>query len=197
MRSVAVVRQGTKFTPQYIDLLREMCPGCVVLTDQDYPEEQIKLEDGWPGWWSKIELFGPRFEKYRPCLYLDLDTYIMGNIEDLLAFESDEFWMLRDFNVPAQGQSAVMLLPKDTSQIYERFKAHAEAYMKMYRAGGDQIFLGTFPFRFLQDRFDGIKSYKRHGLKEKPEGRIICFHGYPKPHETEGWARDVWNSVKR
>jgi len=197
MRSVAVVRQGEKYGPEYVDLLRGMCPGCVVLTDQSYPDDGIALKDDWPGWWSKIELFGPRFRKHRPCLYLDLDTYVLGDIRDLLECESDDFWMLRDFNVPSKGQSAVMLLPKDTEPIYERFKRHAEGHMRLHRGGGDQEFLGTFPFRFLQDRFKGILSYKRHKLQLAPEGRIVCFHGKPKPHETEGWARDIWNSLKR
>lgn len=196
MREIAIVRQGVVYEQKYVDLLRGMCPDCVVLTDQFYPRKRVRLTEGWPGWWSKMELFGPRFEKHRPCLFLDLDTYVLGDISDLLEFESDDLWLLRDFNVPAKGQSAVMLIPKDTREIYEVFQRSAEPYMKLYRAGGDQEYLNLFPMKFLQDRFEGIRSYKRHKLQDAPEGRIVCFHGHPKPHETEGWAKDVWTSVK-
>ena len=45
-----------------------------------------------------------------------------------------------------------------------------------------------------QDLYPGkIGSYKADGLQESPKGFAVCaFHGIPKPHEVDGWVREVW-----
>jgi hypothetical protein len=56
------------------------------------------LKHGWPGWWSKIELFRPDLPQV-PVLYLDLDTIIIGNIDKLVSLSDTELFIaLRGFN---------------------------------------------------------------------------------------------------
>src|SRR5215510_6653840 len=46
-------------------------------------EEKISFRDAffhWPGWWSKINMFSPHKER---LFYLDLDTIIVGRIDNL------------------------------------------------------------------------------------------------------------------
>ena len=38
----------------------------------------------WPGWWTKMNMFSPDMEKYRPFLYLDLDTAVVDNLSGIL-----------------------------------------------------------------------------------------------------------------
>lgn len=199
MHNVVVVRQGDKYGPEYPELLRKQ-----VAENADVPVRFKVLGNGtdadkllvnsWPGWWSKLELFAPWNVDLRPCLFLDLDTYILGNIDDLVCFRPDRLTMLRDFNRPERGQSAIMAIPEDVGHIWSAFNQDPSGAMRRY-PGGDQAFLGQFPMGFLQDRFEGIYSYKVDRMQDAPRGRICCFHGKPKPHETEGWAREVWDAA--
>lgn len=199
MRRVVIVRQGTKYGPEWETLIGRMVSehaegarSLICISDQPGPcNVRIPIRRNWPGWWSKLEVFAPWNRFFRPCLFLDLDTYLFDDIQDLLA-ESDKFMMLRDFNQPDCGQSSVMLVPKDTDHIWEEFERDPEGHISTFRVTGDQGFLNQFNEGFLQDHFDGIKSYKKH-CRVAPLGRIVCFHGKPKPPEIEGWALDVWN----
>jgi len=199
MNNFVVVRRGDKYGPEYPALIRKQ-----VEANTEVPINFTVLGDGtdadkllvksWPGWWSKLELFAPWNADIRPCLFLDLDTYILGNIDDLVSFQPDRLTMLRDFNAPERGQSAIMAIPQEVSEIWAAFNADPVKAMRRY-PGGDQAFLGQFPMNFLQDRFDGIYSYKVDRLQESPRGRVCCFHGKPKPHQTEGWAKEVWDAA--
>lgn len=197
--NVLVVRRGEKYTAKYPRMVRDQVlkhtTGDVKFTilgdgvDADRP-----LVNGWPGWWSKLELFAPWNMDLRPCLFLDLDTYVLGRIDDLVSHVPVRLTMLRDFNARERGQSAIMSIPQEVDHIWNIFNSAPEPMMKRH-PGGDQAFLGQFPMDFLQDRFDGIYSYKVDRLQDDPRGRICCFHGKPKPHQTEGWAREVWDAA--
>lgn len=198
MRSLIVVRQGKAYGPEFVTALERQVyensrvpPRFVCLSDGQNEAETRQLQQGWPGWWSKLEVFAPWNEDLRPCLFLDLDTYVMGDINDLL-LESGRFMMLRDFNMPERGQSSVMLIPKDTNHIWAVFNEKPQMWMEKYRAGGDQAYLDGFKEGFIQDSFGGIYSYKKH-CRMGPQGRIVCFHGKPKPPHVEGWAKDFWD----
>ena len=198
MRSVVCVRQGDRYGPEFVTALeRQVYQNSrpplrfVCLSDGENEAETRSLRQGWPGWWSKLEVFAPWNEDLRPCLFLDLDTYVLGPINDLL-LESPRFMMLRDFNLPERGQSSVMLVPKETNHIWTIFNDRADMWMARYRAGGDQAYLDQFKEGFIQDSFGGIYSYKKHCLTS-PRGRIVCFHGLPKPPAVEGWAKDFWD----
>lgn len=135
-------------------------------------------------WGAKIELFSPAFEPYRPCLFFDLDTFLMGPIDDLLE-PMDNLWLIRDFNKPRRSNSGVMRVPKKNDLIWEQRPSKFDF--------ADGNYLTDFPHGRIQDHFDGVVSYKLHS-REAPTGRIVCFHGKPKPHEADGWARDYWKA---
>lgn len=185
---IVLVRQGTKFPKQYVGLFDDP----LTLTDQwDTPGRTRPLRRLLPGWWSKMELFAPENESIRPCLFFDLDTYVLGDISDLLQpFEG--LGMLRDFNFPERPASGVMFVPRDTDRIWREWERCPQLHMDRAGRKGDQAFIGKFCDWFIQDRFEGIVSYKKHA-RENPTGRIVCFHGFPKPHECDGWAGEHWN----
>ena len=189
--NIVCVRRGDKYPSEYVTMLRGMVGEIHCLDDE-------VLQSDWPGWWAKMELFAPWNRHLRPCLYLDLDTYVLEEIDDLLEYEFEDFWMLRNFNIPERGGSGVMLIPEDVEHIWRKWIVDPETHMKRHEKRGDQGFLEQFPFKRLQDRFDGIGSYKRNKLQDDPKGfRVVCFHGKPKPHETNGWAGEIWTRYRR
>jgi len=201
MANVVVVRQGDKYSDKYPKVIKEQVKKNTswpvafhILGDGD--DATIPLVKDWPGWWSKLELFAPWNADIRPCLFLDLDTFVLGNIDDLVSLVPAKLTMLRDFNRPETGQSAIMSIPVDVGVIWRRFMVDPDIWMQKYRGGGDQAFLNRFELDFLQDRFDGIASYKIDKLQKSPgNNRIVCFHGKPKPHQCSGWVGDMWNGI--
>lgn len=180
--NLVLVRQGPKYDKEYVQMLinmgREFAKEPITLTDQlDTPGKTRPLQSNLKGWWSKMELFAPWNEDLRPCVFIDLDTYILKPIHDLF-FNPDALWLIRDFYNPDRSNSGVMVIPKKIDIWGKDFNGFQ----------GDGDFLNTLPHKVLQDKFDGITSYKVHNTPS----RIVCFHGRPKPHATTDWARDIW-----
>lgn len=146
--------------------------------------DDISFQYPWKGWGAKIELFSPGFV-YRPCLYLDLDTYLLGDIRRFLE-EPDKLMLIRDFNKPRRGNSGVMQIPRNVDKIWDIVKTYDGR-------SPDGNLLNTCPHGYLQDKYPNqIVSYKADKCTDKPEVPIMCFHGKPKPHTSEGWAREEW-----
>jgi hypothetical protein len=203
-----VLKSGGIYDPLWVERLRrgvaQNLPGAhrfVCLSDVDVPCERIPLEHGWPGWWSKIELF----RLPGPVLYFDLDTVIVGNLVDIAtAAILADFVMLRDFYDSRHLQSSVMAWCGDkVAGIYEQFLPNPETLMAKQRARmGDQAYIeewwGRTPVLKWQDGVPGqIVSYKVHcrnggGIPE--DARVICLHGYPKflDMPANDPARQAW-----
>lgn len=187
----------------------------ICLTDKSGEIEKISgirvhpLRKDWPGWWSKMELFILQ----PPILYFDLDTVIGGDIAPLAdvarCLAPNEMLLLRDFYKKSELASGVMgwntymgwLFRDFCHQVRPgtRWERKAIGYDLSVVSGtfrGDQEFIasrlkkkGTHVI-VAQDVFAGIRSYK---VDVKPTGnipdgtKVICFHGYPRPHEVETW----------
>ncbi len=199
---VCVLRSGGDFTWEHVRNLGR----CVVehtsinlnffcLIDKFPPEEfrncarYILLKHNWPGWWAKIELF----RVFQNALYLDLDTFIVGNIDPIITF-NHTFSALQDFGRENSERlslaSGVMGWGGDCSFIYENFLRDTKKFISRFR--GDQDFIRTQvehwePFQWIFP--EQVVSYKIHcqdGLPEK--AKIVCFHGKPRIHEVyEDW----------
>lgn len=191
MSKVVCVRTGDKYGQEYVDVLRKMVKKH---SDADvFCLDDRLLRCGLPGWWAKMELFAPWNKKYRPFLYFDLDTLILGDISDMVKYEPEGFMMLTEFSPGYAGaaQSSIMFIPKEVDHIWEEFIAHKDNNIQRYPS--DQEFLNQFDWGVIQEKFKGIKSYKFDQQQDKPTGRIICFHGRPKPVDCAGWAKEVWD----
>ncbi len=188
--NVITVRQGDKFGPEYTTMLGRMVrehSSATLLVLGDGDDANIPLTQGYKSWHAKLELFRPDLEPFRPFLFFDLDTFIVAPIQDMIDFEPDELTLIRDVNRPKKGNSGIMAIPAVTDEIWA--KRHTDC------ADGD--YLHGFSRTYLQDLFPRtIFSYK-NDCKDGPKGRCIMFHGYPKPHETDGWARELWDSYTR
>ena len=197
---VCVLKSGGIYTPEYVERLKKSClengvDSFLCLTDIPQVSEicdTIDLVSGFPGWWSKLEIFKLPLGRY---VYIDLDTIINNDITEILTYPHT-FTMLKDFNKkvsrPASGVMAWG--DKDFSYIHDNFK---ESMIERYdprRGGslGDQAYISdTLKFKpdYLQTLFPGsVSSYKWDTYETKQQSKIICYHGRPRPHET-GWKK--------
>ncbi len=194
-----VLRSGGDFTPLHVAALHRAVDKHLhaphefrVLTDYDLVvEPHIKLTQAWPKWWSKLELFRPGAFS-GPVLYFDLDTVLVGSIDDLASYRGP-LAMLSDFLKPGKLQSGIMAWTPGvaTESIWRCFTVNPDRYMRSL--SGDGQFLNKYVDRadFLQTLFRGrIVSYNRHVRKmgRVPScARVVCFHGQPRPWTTPLW----------
>lgn len=165
----------------------------------------------WRGWWSKMNLFSPDLESYRPYLYLDLDTAVVDNLYEItppLGDNINKFITLgsfRDTQTKKELQSGMMWFPANSSLlnlIWSHWIVQPEYHIKNLR--GDQDFIHKIivnPEQWWQLITDKICSFKINMYKEWlhtiPEKvSIVCFHGKPKITEASSsinWVNDYIN----
>lgn len=182
----------------------------VVLTDRKIGHAEIQevpLAYGWPGWWSKCELFRPDLPVLGDVLYFDLDTVVVGDLAPLA--EGHQVTVLRDFYhrglVARRGWigSGLMYLPAASrAEVWLRWIASPDVHMTRCRQRGDQGFLelcwnGREDVVRWQDVLPGqVVSAKVHvfpGRRIPTDARVVCFHGKPRPEDAPQW---FWEEVR-
>lgn len=158
--------------------------------------EERKLFHGRKGWWSKMELFDAAQDVLGDILYFDLDTLIVGSLEQIA--KTRPLTLLRDFCYQEKLQSGMMYLPIDARPaVSAAFHMDADYIMKFIRGDGeflDGLFRDAKP-AVWQDGVEGqVVSYKVHVRQRKGQtipdsARVVCFHGQPRPWMTPLWRR--------
>jgi len=184
---------GDKYSEDYVTALKRQVPELKVVREGDGLLEPSK----YMGWWCKLEVFRPENEHLRPCLFIDLDTYVFGSLEPFYSLDLSTLWPIRQFqdlrspSTKKRSNSGLFIAPKDCDEIWSKAKDFNKD--EGYRGRGDGDLLATFPHQIIQEHVSGIMHYKFDRLeKKKPDCRIMCFSGHPRPHKTEGWAKDYW-----
>lgn len=196
VRVACVLRSGGVYGPEYVARLKagvdRHLPGAGFLCLADVPLEcdTVELKHGWPGWWSKLELFRPDIEG--DLLYFDLDTIITGDLADIARVRS--LALLADFyRAPRMAGalgSGMMFIPQAAkAEIWKSWMARPPHWMRVYHQGGDQSFLERHwrtRARTWQQLVPGqVVSYKVHCRDGVPaDARVVCFHGKPKPSDV-------------
>ena len=174
----------------------------------------IPLENDWPGWWAKMEVY----RLHGPVLYLDLDTVVLGDLAPILqaiAEKPDAFFAIRDF-YKGNLQTGLLGWGGCMTGVYDSFSRLAlNATWRRSRSAWEMVtpdarYHGDadwFRFRarkhaapvvFLQDAVAGIVSYKVHcerHVDPPPDARVVCFHGHPRPslmHPAPRWISEAW-----
>jgi hypothetical protein len=193
-RGVEYVRKLKAGVEQHLTLPHRF----VCLTD--HPIEGVEcLPARFKGWWEKLHIFEPGLFAGR-VMFLDLDTYLVGNIDHVARYDG-HFATLHDFWRPVGLGPAVMLFdPKWAEFIWQEWAA---AGFPQTDPRGDQGWIENLnqgrmrkDVDILQEMHPGeFFSYKTSCTKELPAGaRVVCFHGRPRPHEAQGWAREHWEA---
>lgn len=214
LTAACVLKSGGAYDATWVDRLKAGVARhltghrFVCLSDVDVPCERIPLKHGWPGWWSKLEMF--RLEG--PVLYLDLDTAIVGGLSDIASQATKpEFTALRDFYSEAWVASGLMAWNIGLRHLYETFAVDPDKFVSKYHTRGDQAFIMDHAKNIVrwQDRLPGqVVSYKAHvrtrqNARESGNGdipsdaRVVCLHGIPKFHDMpeSDPVRKVWEAA--
>lgn len=207
MQVVTVFRSGGDFLPQHVQALRRAVfenspPGTefVCLSDMSIPGVKTRpLFYNWPGFWAKMELFAPWMEG--DFLFMDLDTVILGPIDDFLKPRP-----LTTFG------GALMWLPGEgRSEVWRLYHENRKTIMREY--GGEDVFLRavwakqhtvprTFVDQVISERkmtrqwhidLPGQLAFRKYrGLVHPKKSvdvtdntRIIIFSGLPRPWHTQ------------
>lgn len=145
--------------------------------------EVIPLQTTLPGTWSRMELYSPAMEQYRPFLYIDLDTAVINSLERLIDIIPDrkKFITLQDFWQVGQLATGLVWFPAESEKIkkvWQSFKAPTGKRMDTYLRTVIQADL------FWQNITNTIYDFKprsRQLLDSIPHGaNLICFHGKPR-----------------
>ena len=159
--------------------------------------EFIPLTNTYPGTWSRMQLYSPEMEQYRPFLYVDLDTAIISSLEcifDLIKNEN-EFITLEDFWQPGLLATGLVWFPAKSEKIAKVF----EAWEKSTKVFGFRM---DYYLRKIvkPDRFwpkEKIHDFKpKYGTYLELNGHegIVCFHGKPRIFDADiQWVKDYIN----
>jgi len=209
------LRRGADYVNVLADMVRKNMPDDVnwsIYCLTDNPQglmngiEPIILPEDIEGWWGKLWMFKDGiFPKGQRLLFMDLDTIILGSLEDIVKYDG-KFAVTRDFYFPERVGPAIMAWESGTcTKVWSEWdKAgrpeHPKADSK--QLVGDlwwinQLDKGEFAKR--ADKFQDLYpnqfvSYKADCLDGPPNGaRVVCFHGTPRPHEAQAtWVQNIW-----
>jgi hypothetical protein len=191
-------REGPFFA-KYVRILRESVAAnlhlphrFVCLSDIEVPAPRVALRHLWRGPWAKLELF--RHGLFDgPVLYLDLDTVVLGDLDDLARIALDG-----DFGAARHRQggldAAVMAWRVDCSFLYRRFARLPEFWTYRCRQGGHRAFIerglqgAGLAWQAIDTALPGaLVDYADLGPggSVPPTARLCVFHGRPRPHELE------------
>jgi len=206
MVSIICLKWGTLYGPEYVNKLFNEIEKFVTIpyeficfTDNNsgvsaptYALPDLKLE----GWWNKLWLFNENLPvQFNRIFYIDLDTVIFDNIDHILSNLVKRFYMLRDFYRSTGFGSGLMSWDLNKEfYLWELFQRHRNKPLQSLPGHGDQGFIEVHankPIHTFQEEFPGeVTSYKVHRIRDKvADGKIMCFHGIPRPHEVPG----IWD----
>lgn len=204
MINIVCVKWGTKYGPEYVNRLaaavsrhttREYCFWCMTEDSTGIVETvnilPLKFADSLDSWWNKMSLFDPQngIPLGEQIFYIDLDTLIVDNIDDLLTDQVPDIVMLRDFyhgiakSAGTVGSGLMSWRHGQYNKIWYNFIHDPVAAVKSVEPHGDQHWIAAqIPaWYFWQDLFpDAVVSFKVHcrgGLL--PGAKIVCYHGRP------------------
>jgi len=155
----------------------------------------ITLTNDYPGTWSRMMLYSPEMEKYRPYLYVDLDTAIINSLENIFELVKNPamFIPLEDFYQKGQLATGLVWIPANSEkvrQIWNSWKTVEGNRMDYYlrKVVKQDIF-----WQQLTNTIIDFKPRRGELLTELAKGTdVVCFHGKPRIFDAiyVGWVKE-------
>jgi hypothetical protein len=209
---VCLYGAGGVFKPEHVArwvrMVRKHAPGAPVVCITDTPAEVEHLVDevqvltdterawGWERSWQKLAMF----KRPGPCLYLDLDVNVLGDLRPMLDLAAQhDLIMSRDFwkMDPPHVNASVVGWRGDLSGLYEKFAADPAAGMTKpfgcpWRHYGDGQWLALnadYIERWQWLLPGSVASFKNEAL-DPLRCLVAVSHGLPRPWDANG--ADAW-----
>lgn len=197
MYNVICLKWGTKFSPEYVNRLFYGVRRNTTLPftfhcftdDATGLHRDIKIHDlpykNIEGWWQKLYLFSNELPIEGRVLFLDLDTLVVGNIDQIIS-QSTGFIVLRDMFAQKSdnvGSAVISFEIGKHTHIWDEFIKNPQAAIRSLHPHGDQRWIQKQQLdrQYWQDLFPSqVISFKvqcRAGLP--PTARLVCYHGKP------------------
>jgi hypothetical protein len=149
------------------------------------------------GWWNKLyALGGGVLPKGERVLFVDLDTLILRNIDDLAAYQGP-FAGLGCARSNRLFSSGIMAWEAGTQDhVWDEW---LKAGKPILGSGDDEWINKVCPHAHrLQHKFPGLYQYKYHRCAQAPPpgARIIYYAREPKPDNCGGWAQHYWTTLE-
>lgn len=217
MLNIVCLKWGTKYGPEYVNKLhasinrnttvpfRFHCftddatglnPGIVI--------QPLPYKDYLDGWWNKLYLFSNEINipKGDKIFYVDLDTVIVDNIDQLLRAHVSQLIVLEDFywgiakSAGRMGSGLMLWEHGKYTHVWDNFFEDPGAAIASLQPFGDQHWIDkqVRDRLYWQDLYPNkVVSFKVHCNSSKPiDARIICFHGAPSIPEAALTSGKSW-----
>lgn len=208
---VVVCKSGGDYSMEHVECIRRQFYAhsrngnftfrCI--TDTPSESWHVPMQTGLNGWWSTMEAY--RFTG--PTVFTGLDTLICNDLSpffDLaLRCGPSEIYGIHDFYHP-KWSDGVSIWNGDHRAIGDNFDPLSKStptHGVMDAASSRMDELGITK-RYMDDEISGIISYKKH-IRDSvtpSDGagiNIVCWHGKPRPWESESWAGEEYRSYMK
>ena len=155
-------------------------------------------------WWNKLYLFSDKIDipVGETIFYIDLDTLVTSNIDDLLNVSVEKIVVLRDFlkglaaTAGDMGSGLMAWKHGEYTDVWTRFISDPASAIKQVEPHGDQhwIDLCIKDRNYWQDLYPNrVVSFKVHCLSGLPKAAsIVCYHGRPSIPESVTYRGKLW-----
>ncbi len=216
MINIVCLKWGAKYGPAYVNKLLAGIKrhSTVAFKFHCFTEDATNLHsevivhklpfDDLEGWWNKLYLFSNdiNIPIGETIFYVDLDTLITSNIDELLNHRSETLTALRDFywglaqTANKLGSGLMSWEHGKHTNIWEKFIVNPTRAIASVAPHGDQHWIArcVAPQLYWQDLFvDKVVSFKVHCCNGLPNGAaIVCYHGRPSIPESATTSGKSW-----
>jgi len=208
MNIVLVLRKGRGFGERDVELLarhiRRTTPDANIICLANIPiriegVEYVPMFNNWNKWWCRMELYSPSLKHFRPFLYVDLDTVVLGDLNNIINAIPDKkmYIPLEDFYQKGKLATGLLWMPRDNPKINQVWIEWLKARCPDTEKRMDYFLREVIePDAFWQQITDQVISFKPKGkqLQEKPNKSVVCFHGKPSIWEANvEWVKQYRN----
>ena len=193
-----VLKTGGHYDWRHVEAAKEQIARRIksphrVLVLSDDQRGDILLRQGWPKWFSKLEMFDPDNRLLGGILYLDLAD-VLGRDISLppwdKALTPGRLMMWADpWKSDGRFASGVMAwLGGTVTAPFDAFRACPVTSRSGVRNWGDQNVINLVMSKRCEsiEPLLQVRSYKIHKVKAADEADVVVFHGTPKPWDI-GW----------
>lgn len=165
------------------------------------------LKHYWPGWWSKVEAFDPRFKNCERIILMDLDMVVTGSLDEMFSYDGDvcvtkDFGWEKNPKLNWPSQTLMSFKSGAMRKVWDAFMENPKKWMEE----GDRNRAPYFGDAVLWKAFDGEPDYYQdlypgqavsnriHCSSGLPKNaRLVSFHGKPKMRNISiNWVSRNW-----